>query len=75
MSILACYSLSFTIYFAYFLSSPHRNLQMAGPTLPIILTKVYFVYISYVRILALQFTPIAPQFSSPGIAEIGKGST
>jgi hypothetical protein len=49
---------------------------MAGPTLPIILTKVYFVYISYVRILALQFTPIAPQFSSPGgIAEIGKGST
>ena len=35
----------------------------------------YIYDISYLRILALQFVAIAPRFSSPGIAKIGKGST
>ena len=43
-----------------------------GSILPII--KIY-LYISYIRILAFQFVAIAPRLSSPGIAEIGKGST
>ena len=70
MSILAYYIPSFKIYFVDFLSS-HRNLQWVRycPSLK------YIFYISYLRILALQFVAIAPQFSSPGIAEIGKGST
>ena len=35
----------------------------------------YILYISDLRILALQFVAIAPRLSSPGIAEIDKGST
>jgi hypothetical protein len=35
----------------------------------------YILYISYLRILELQFVAIVPRLSSPGIAEIGKGST
>ena len=70
MFILARYSPSYKIYFVYFLSS-HRNLQWFRycPSLK------YILYISKVRILALQFVAIAPRLSSPGIAEIGKGST
>ena len=68
MSILACcYSPSYKIYFL----SSHRNLQWVQycPSLK------YILNISYVRILALQLVAIAPWLSSPGIAEIGKGST
>ena len=70
MSILACYSPSYKIYFVDFLSS-HRNLQWVRycPSLK------YILDISYLRILALQFVPIAPWLSSPGIAEIGNVST
>ena len=64
MSILAYYCPSYKIYIFWF---PIFTSKIAkGPILPI--NKIYFLNISYVRISARQQTPVAPRFSSPGIA-------
>ena len=68
MSILAYYCPSYKIYFVCFLYSPRKLPKVRYcPSLKCIL------YISYVRILARQQTPIASRFLTLGLPKSARG--